>query len=69
MHTEKVSFLEALDTFIAEKRAVGRPLVLVGDFNVAHTEIDLANPAPSRGNPGSFPRSALGLTGCSRRGS
>ena len=46
---EKVSFLEALDAFIAEKRAAGRPLVLVGDFNVAHTEIDLANPAPNRG--------------------
>lgn len=49
---DKISFLEALDVFIADKRAGGRPLVLVGDFNVAHTEIDLANPATNRGNAG-----------------
>ena len=52
---DKVSFLEALDAFIAAKRVSGRPLVLVGDFNVAHTEVDLANPVPNRGNAGFLP--------------
>lgn len=52
---EKISFLEALDAFITEKRSCGRPLILVGDFNVAHTEIDLANPRPNRGNAGFLP--------------
>ncbi|MDO4572648.1 MAG: exodeoxyribonuclease III [Clostridia bacterium] len=29
-----------------------KPLVYCGDLNVAHTEIDLKNPGPNRGNPG-----------------
>lgn len=33
---------------LAEKK----PVVTCGDFNVAHNEIDLANPGPNRGNAG-----------------
>lgn len=33
---------------LAEKK----PVVTCGDFNVAHEEIDLANPGPNRGNAG-----------------
>lgn len=29
-----------------------KPVVMCGDFNVAHTEIDLKNPLTNRGNPG-----------------
>lgn len=29
-----------------------KPVVMCGDFNVAHQEIDLKNPGPNRGNPG-----------------
>lgn len=29
-----------------------KPVVLCGDLNVAHQEIDLKNPGPNRGNPG-----------------
>ena len=29
-----------------------KPVVFCGDLNVAHTEIDLANPGPNRGNAG-----------------
>lgn len=31
---------------------VAKPVVMCGDFNVAHNEIDLKNPGPNRGNPG-----------------
>lgn len=29
-----------------------KPVIICGDMNVAHTEIDLANPRTNRGNPG-----------------
>lgn len=29
-----------------------KPVILCGDLNVAHEEIDLKNPGPNRGNPG-----------------
>ena len=29
-----------------------KPVILCGDLNVAHNEIDLKNPGPNRGNPG-----------------
>ena len=29
-----------------------KPVVMCGDFNVAHNEIDLKNPGPNRGNAG-----------------
>lgn len=48
----KVAFLAALKRFILELRQDGTPLVLVGDFNVAHQEIDLANPKANLKNPG-----------------
>lgn len=32
--------------------AVPKPVVMCGDFNVAHNEIDLKNPGPNRGNAG-----------------
>lgn len=32
--------------------APGKPVVMCGDFNVAHNEIDLKNPGPNRGNAG-----------------
>jgi len=32
--------------------AASKPVVMCGDFNVAHQEIDLKNPGPNRGNAG-----------------
>ena len=37
----KMRFLEAMDTFAAERQAAGTPLVLCGDFNVARTDMDV----------------------------
>jgi len=33
-------------------KAKKKPVIMCGDFNVAHNEIDLKNPGPNRGNPG-----------------
>jgi exodeoxyribonuclease-3 len=33
-----------------------KPLIVCGDFNVAHNEIDLARPKENEGNPGFHPR-------------
>jgi exodeoxyribonuclease-3 len=37
----KMTFLEAVDTYAAEASAAGRAVILCGDFNVAHTDIDV----------------------------
>lgn len=34
------------------QKAAAKPVVMCGDFNVAHQEIDLKNPGPNRGNAG-----------------
>lgn len=36
----------------AGEKADPKPVVMCGDFNVAHNEIDLKNPGPNRGNAG-----------------
>lgn len=41
------AFRDYLCTLDAEK-----PVIVCGDMNVAHEEIDLKNPGPNRGNPG-----------------
>ena len=38
---EKMRFLEAVDSYAAEATAAGRALVLCGDFNLSHTDIDV----------------------------
>jgi exodeoxyribonuclease III len=40
-YAAKVRFLEDLDRFVGETHAAGRSLVLCGDLNVAHAEIDV----------------------------
>jgi exodeoxyribonuclease III len=37
----KMRFLEAMDAYAAEFQAIGTPLVMCGDFNVARTEMDV----------------------------
>ena len=37
---------------IGAQAAEPKPVVMCGDFNVAHQEIDLKNPGPNRGNAG-----------------
>ncbi len=40
----------------AKKLEKVKPLIICGDFNVAHNEIDLARPKENVGNPGFHPR-------------
>ena len=42
----------ALPRTSAGETASPKPVVMCGDFNVAHNEIDLKNPGPNRGNAG-----------------
>lgn len=55
----KIAFLAALTRFIEKEKSDGVPLVLVGDFNIAHQEIDLANPKGNRRNAGFLPAELL----------
>jgi len=49
--------------FLAYCRALERskPVILCGDLNVAHTELDLANPKPNRGKKGFTDEERKGL--------
>lgn len=39
-----------------------KPVIITGDFNVAHTEIDLKNPKSNEENPGFLPRERAWMT-------
>lgn len=58
----KLAFAEALRLAVRAELAAGRSLVLVGDLNTAHAEIDLARPRENRNTSGFMPveREALG---------
>ncbi len=51
----KVDFCEAMLKLCNERVAKGENIVLCGDYNIAHTEIDLARPKQNEGNPGYLP--------------
>ena len=43
---------EVLPLTQAGETSAPKPVIMCGDFNVAHNEIDLKNPGPNRGNAG-----------------
>jgi exodeoxyribonuclease-3 len=51
----KLEFSEAVLRHAEAQRAAGRSVVICGDVNTAHREIDLANPASNRKNTGFLP--------------
>ena len=51
----KLAFDEAIAGFAQERRERGQDVMIGGDFNVAHQEIDLARPAENVMNPGFLP--------------
>lgn len=51
----KLEFCKAMTEKCAELVSEGFSVVLSGDYNVAHTPIDLANPASNERNPGYLP--------------
>ncbi|HSL18501.1 MAG TPA: exodeoxyribonuclease III [Methylomirabilota bacterium] len=51
----KLEFSEAVLQHAEAQRKAGRSVVICGDVNTAHEEIDLANPASNRKNTGFLP--------------
>ncbi|MBN2619317.1 MAG: exodeoxyribonuclease III, partial [Spirochaetales bacterium] len=51
----KVRFCESVQSRMEILRDMGKKVILCGDYNVAHKEIDLANPKSNVGNPGFLP--------------
>ncbi len=51
----KLRFMEAVRAHVADLLAAGKHVVVCGDFNVSHKEIDLARPKQNRDNPGFYP--------------
>ncbi len=51
----KLRFCDQIKLFLDQWRAKGKHVVLCGDYNIAHQEIDLANPKSNRKNAGFLP--------------
>lgn len=51
----KLDFYQALFDHAASLRRQGRPLIITGDFNTAHNEIDLKHPGPNSKRSGFLP--------------
>ncbi|MFP4638110.1 MAG: exodeoxyribonuclease III [Spirochaetaceae bacterium] len=51
----KLDFCSNMQRICDELAGGGRDVVLCGDFNIAHTPIDLANPKQNEGNAGYLP--------------
>jgi exodeoxyribonuclease-3 len=51
----KLGFDAAIARFLAAQRASGRRVVVGGDFNVAHQDVDIARPQENVGSPGFLP--------------
>ncbi len=58
----KLDFSEAVLQHAEARRAEGRSVIICGDVNTAHTEIDLANPKTNRKNTGFLPEEREWLT-------
>ena len=53
---EKERFISKFNDFIKNMRSAGKPLIIVGDLNVAHKEIDLFNYKTNKKNAGFLPQ-------------
>ena len=51
----KLDFCRAIVKLGKELRETGKPMILCGDLNIAHQEIDLARPKENVDNPGFYP--------------
>ncbi len=52
----KLAFYRRLFRFLEEERRNGRPILVMGDFNTAHQDIDLARPKQNEKNSGFTPK-------------
>jgi len=51
----KIRYCDAIRAFCDRERGRGRHVIVAGDYNIAHTAIDLARPEQNVGNPGYLP--------------
>lgn len=58
----KLSFCEEMLRFCQGLRAKGKNVVICGDFNIAHKEIDLKNPKSNENNAGFLPEEREWMT-------
>ncbi|MBI5203920.1 MAG: exodeoxyribonuclease III [Nitrospirae bacterium] len=58
----KLHFCERFLSYLQDLRLRGKPLVIVGDLNVAHEEIDLSNPTGNKKNAGFLPEERKWMT-------
>lgn len=64
----KVAFMASFDAFLDRRPPSSAPLVVVGDLNVAHLDIDVANAKANRGNAGFLPEERAWFDGLLQRG-
>lgn len=63
----KLEFNMAILNYLKKLREK-KPIIITGDFNVAHRKIDLKNPKSNEGNPGFLPPERDWLTKCLKTG-
>ncbi|MBN1113847.1 MAG: exodeoxyribonuclease III, partial [Oligoflexia bacterium] len=51
----KIAYCNAMLDYMNKLTKKKKPVLLCGDYNIAHTEIDLANPGENRNSPGFLP--------------
>jgi exodeoxyribonuclease-3 len=59
----KMDFYNAFQRLVESCQARGQQVVICGDLNTAHREIDLARPAANRGNSGFLPEECAWVDG------
>lgn len=64
----KLAFLDALLTYADQLVKNGENVVICGDYNIAHEEIDLARPKQNTENPGFLPEERAWMTKFLERG-
>ena len=64
----KRRFLRELTKRMEAERAAGKNVIVCGDFNIAHREIDLANPVSNKNNAGFLPQERAWMDRMTRAG-
>jgi len=57
----KLAFFDAISEACRSYRDSGKHVVLCGDYNVSHKDIDLARPDANRDNPGFYPEECAAM--------
>lgn len=58
----KLEFCDAIQNFCCNLVKAGKNVIICGDFNIAHKEIDLARPKQNQDSPGFLPEERDALT-------